>query len=382
MVRAILITRVAQEESKKEEVDIKNIVRVNERRVRIGWELDEINNWWSRTDVSSFFKQFVSIPTSGDINFQTSKHPINLLLKLYAEKQNQLTLSLDFIEQTASALDLYKDINKLHNTFKDWYQDKEIYHYLGYLFFQTKIKFIDIWKLWNFESKTRNNFKSLLKDKIKKEVLGNADFENITIEDKNWYEDDQSSLVKILLILDVISALNENQAALPSSAFAKTGNDIEHIFPQNPKEIKDKKEYIEFLNKYVVKDEMKFDLSNFAVQQYDEDYKKNIEDFIQNQISSIDINSIGNLVLLIASLNRSKSISNNCYAIKRARIIEYYNDGYFIQPHTFKVFVRYFNTKGSDSKDLEHWTNDDIQKNAKAIKETLINFFNPEKDEA
>jgi uncharacterized protein with ParB-like and HNH nuclease domain len=45
LVRAILITRVAYEEAKKkDDVDIKNIVRVNERRIRIGWELDEINN--------------------------------------------------------------------------------------------------------------------------------------------------------------------------------------------------------------------------------------------------------------------------------------------------------------------------------------------------
>mgnify|MGYP001768570912 CR=1 FL=1 len=40
---------------------MKNIVRVNERRVRIGWELDEINNWWSRKEVSSYFKKFISI---------------------------------------------------------------------------------------------------------------------------------------------------------------------------------------------------------------------------------------------------------------------------------------------------------------------------------
>src|SRR5680860_480715 len=46
LVRAVLITRVAKEEGKRE-ADIKNIVRVNERRVKIGWQLDQINNWWS-----------------------------------------------------------------------------------------------------------------------------------------------------------------------------------------------------------------------------------------------------------------------------------------------------------------------------------------------
>src|SRR5208283_540182 len=36
LVRAILITNVANEEGRRE-ADIKNIVRVNERRVKIGW---------------------------------------------------------------------------------------------------------------------------------------------------------------------------------------------------------------------------------------------------------------------------------------------------------------------------------------------------------
>jgi len=54
LVRAILITRVAYEEGKRE-ADIKNIVRVNERRVKIGWELDQINNWWSKKEVRNYF---------------------------------------------------------------------------------------------------------------------------------------------------------------------------------------------------------------------------------------------------------------------------------------------------------------------------------------
>jgi hypothetical protein len=298
-------------------------------------------------------------------------------LKLYAEKEGQETLSLDFIEQAPNALDLYKDIVKLNHTFRDWYQDREIYHYLGFLFFQSssKIKFIEIWKFWAQKGNSRHQFKDRLKRLLKLAVLGDINLDELSLDDKNWYEDEQSSLLKILILLDVISAINENHAKLPSIAFSKTGNDIEHIFPQNPKEIKNKKNYVDFLNKYVVEETLRFDLSTFETSQYEDSYLQSIEAFIKLHVDGIDINSIGNLVLLYASLNRSQSISNNCYAVKRARIIEYFNAGNFIQPHTFKVFVRYFNTKGTESKDLEHWTNDDINKNAEAIKETLINFF-------
>ncbi len=79
LVRAILITRVANEESRKAG-DIKNIVRVNERRVRIGWELDEINTWWSLEEVKGYFKTFIVNKSKGDIIFNPENYPINNLL--------------------------------------------------------------------------------------------------------------------------------------------------------------------------------------------------------------------------------------------------------------------------------------------------------------
>lgn len=371
LVRAILVTRVANEEGAKES-NIRNIVRVNERRVIIGRELDEINRWWSKPEVSSYFKEFTSISSNGDILFQTIKHPINLLLMLYAEKKDQESLSLEFIEDAKSALSLYKDIIKLHYTFRDWYQDREIYHYLGFLFFQKIIKFKDIWQFWIKKSNLRKNFIQSLKEKIKKIVF--SDVAINTNPSINWYDDDPSLLVKILLILDIIHTIkNKNNSFLPCGAFSKTGNDIEHIFPQNPDEVKNKKEYIEFLNKYIVKDDARFNLSNFDAEYSTPEYQDKMQDFIQTQIADIEINSIGNLVLLDASLNRS--ITNNCYAVKRARVIEYFNNGNFIPPHTFNVFVRYFNTKDNKSLDLEHWTNKDIQNNHKAIIDILTNYF-------
>lgn len=153
LVRAILITRVAYEESRKTDTT-KDIVRINERRVRIGWELDDINNWWSQVEVKSYFKRFVSIKSDeisdGNKLFKDDKYPINLLLLLFAEKKGESKLTLEFIEKNNNnALELYKEIIKLHSTLKDWFNDREIYHYLGYLFAQSQIKFKDVWNWWN-----------------------------------------------------------------------------------------------------------------------------------------------------------------------------------------------------------------------------------------
>lgn len=380
LVRAILITRVANEEGKRES-DIKNIVRVNERRVKIGWELDQINNWWSRNDVKNYFSKVVNIKSEeiGVSNklFDEEKYPINNLYLLFAEKRKQKKLTLEIIEKhNNDALGLYKELIKLHNTLQDWYQDREIYHFLGFLFNQKpnrNFQFSVVWELWE-KCRTREAFIKELKGLIK-EVLS-IESELIDFKDTsvNWYNDKPEILVQALILMDVIYSLKENQNYLPYYAFNKKSNDIEHIFPQNPKEVIKQKEYIAFLNKTYVEKDKQFDLSKFDSKKEDEKYQEKVLEFIKEQTSSFKINSIGNLVLLYSSLNRS--ISNSKYADKRARIISHHNEGNFIQPHTFSVFVRNFNDENNDNKDYEHWTNKDIEANAKYISKTIETFFN------
>ncbi|EJF53971.1 hypothetical protein SapgrDRAFT_2303 [Saprospira grandis DSM 2844] len=390
LVRAIIITRVAKEEGEREG-DIKNIVRVNEKRVKIGWQLDQINNWWSREEVKNYFTQFISIKSEeagiGNKLFKENKYPINLLYLLFAEKQGESELTLELIERyNNNAIALYKELLELNNSLKDWFEDRGLYHYLGFLFFNDNrpknkggISFYKIWEIWK-SSKTRSTFKILLKKKMRRLIKkdeGALDFTNMEI---NWYDDKDKTSVKILVLMDVIHCSQfEGQAFLPHTAFTKANNDIEHIFPQNPAEINKKKDYIHFLNTHIVPKEKQFDLANFDSKKEDEKYLLNVDNFIEEHISAIKINSIGNLVLLYSSLNRS--LGNKAYTYKRARVVEYFNKGHFIQPHTFKVFVRYFNNELHENKDLDYWTNQDIEANAIKITQTIQNFFKTETDD-
>lgn len=390
LVRAIIITRVAKEEGKKEG-DIKNIVRVNEKRVKIGWQLDQINNWWSRGEVKNYFARFISIKSEeagvGNKLFKEKKYPINLLYLLFAEKQGENELTLEFIERyNNNAIGLYKELLELNNSLKDWFEDRVLYHYLGFLFFNDNrpknkggVSFYKIWEIWK-SSQTRSTFKILLKKEMRRLIEKDEVALDFTNMETNWYNDKDKTLVKTLVLMDVIHCSQfEGQAFLPYTAFTKANNDIEHIFPQNPAEISKKKEYIHFLNTHIVAKEKQFDLANFDARKEDEKFLLDIDNFIKEHISSIKINSIGNLVLLYFSLNRS--LGNKTYSYKRARVIEYFNDGHFIQPHTFKVFVRYFNNERHENKDLDYWTNQDIEANAIKITQTIQNFFKTETDD-
>ncbi|WP_321480397.1 DUF262 domain-containing protein [uncultured Bacteroides sp.] len=374
LFRAILITRVAIEENRKD-ANIKDIIQLNEKRVKIGWEFDTINNWWNQENVEHYFQRFISIGsemTSSEFNlFDVSKHPINLLLFLFAESENKKLLTLDLIENyNSSAIVLYKKILKLHNTLVDWFENREIYHFLGFLFANTKISFKMIWDKWE-QSENQIDFIKLLKNDIRKVIYKNDIEIDFTDDAIDWYHEDNTTLVQVLILLDVISSLDETQPFMHPLYFTKTSNDIEHIFPQNPKDITEKKDFIEFLNT-IEKNDI-FNLSGFDNKKDDSKYMEKVELYIQKHISSIKINSIGNLVLLYSSLNRS--IGRISYIRKRLRVIDFFYKGYYIQPHTFRVFVRYFNYSEKNTHELEHWTNIDIEANAKAIDNRIKNFF-------
>lgn len=377
LVRAILITRVTQEENKSNADVIKTVVRINERRVRIGWHLDDINNWWSKEGVQTYFNAWININSDGDIAFNVKNHPINRLLFLFAESENQSVLNLDFIEDYNSALELYKKLTNLHSTLKDWYNDRDIYHYLGFLFAQSsgknKVYFKSIWDFWLNECKTRSDFKTYLLARIKKLIFGEKTIKELFEDSKNWYDGDNKTLVQILLLLDIIEVSKDYKENLKSHAFFKKDNDIEHIFPQTPEKIKEKKGFVEFLLKYDVNLKEEELLFEYDLRKEEEDYQIELDLFIEDYTRNISIHSIGNLVLLYDSLN--KSISNKPYVQKRKRVMQHFNDGHYIQPHTMKVFARYFLDDSTLGLDLEHWSQKDIENNEKSIKETLHHFF-------
>ena len=207
LVRAVLITRVAREEGKKES-DIKNIVRVNERRVKIGWELDQINNWWTKKDIHRYFFSFKNIKSaeagSGIKLFNEDQYPINLLYLLFAEKRGEKELALELIEENNNdALGLYKELLKLHYTLQDWFNDKYIYHFLGYLFNhlpKRDFNFNDAWKLWA-ETDTRDQFIALLKARMKDSISIDGDLADYEDQEIDWYNDRSEVLVEIPLKL-------------------------------------------------------------------------------------------------------------------------------------------------------------------------------------
>lgn len=375
LVRAILITRVTKESAQEESV--KNIVRINERRVRIGWELDYINRWWNQKDVQDYFRPFIQIKTGGDIQFDLEHHAINQLIALYGSSKGWGELSLEKIEQTKNTVQLYHELQGLHEELVEWFTHKEIYHYLGFLYHQSgnKPNFKNLLSYWRNESKTKKRFSAYLLAQIKDDLFGEDNVEQIFSTEENWYNDGR--LVPILLFLDIIEALKDNRNRLHVKAFLKKENDVEHIYPQNPSNQKDKIGYVKYLlssNPKVKEDAL------LKHKKIDDLKEEKLDHLINTYAENVSTHAIGNLVLLYYKLNRS--IQNKSYSYKRQRILSYYNEGNYIQPHTLKVFSRYFLDGDTEQNDGKFWTQSDINQNEDHMKQTLSKFFMTSKLEA
>src|SRR5690606_22103813 len=381
LVRAIIITRVAREEMVSFKQDsIKDIVRMNEKRTRIGWELDKVNQWWSNKDVGNYYKPFakLALDSQETIEFNEEINPINILYKLWAStKADVLKLKL-FENSSISSLTLYRELITLHRTLVDWFNDRAIYHYLGYLANnQRNFSFKKYYELWNDSENNRDNFKLHLKKDIEKivfrsehknesgfaywsEQILNFEGENKT----NWYESDR--LEEFLVLLDVIEiSSNDNYRFLSPTHFKKHKEDKEHIYPCTPRNIKEldnsSNDY-GLIDAYLTKLDKKelFPFTDKEWKRKSDLEKEEILKDLENKIhQSTPINAIGNLVLLHYSINRG--FRNDYYIDKRASVINNVQIGEYVRQHTLNVFV-----KGrKEVINLNEWTFKDIENNCK-----------------
>ena len=415
LIRAILMTRAAKEKYKKIETKKKSQINelANEYRVRMGIEIDSANLWWGDKDVRTYFEQFIPKTIEQSKNkFDHTAFPINLLYMLYFEskkleskKQEDISFAFSFFEygqdsnedKSDDHWEMYDEIMSLHYLLQEWYNNKTTYHYLGYLFFRFKkeINFSGIYQEWR-KSESKSKFELLLKDKIitfildpykddiqtdnnqnqtREELLSELK-NDITNPDSNWYDNKDEKLFDILILQDILQCLSsESINRLKVEFFKNNSEDKEHILPQTPKlnEVtNEKKEWVELINKLEglkegEKEELEYLLPKEDVPLSDEQLKN-----IAHAMNKIGLNSIGNIVLLNASVNRG--YGNADYLDKRATILsKYFSSDTYIRPHTIRIFMK----GNSESKTEQNvWSLPDIKKNAEKIYTSIENWIN------
>lgn len=447
LLRAIFITDVARArvEASGEMDSVRREIRLAEERVKLGVALDDVAAWWGENAHKSYFHLFDrSIEDVGHA-FDAEQYPINHLYKLYEAKGGLKKIRLeDFEKRRGESAKLFEEILQLQSVLKDWYEDRYIYHYAGYLCAQCGKSFHDLYQVL-LSKKSRKDLYKELKRQIFDYLMKRQDDElpgqsegvgekrrglyecwlsSIDKDGNDWYGDEEFDVGKILILLDVIAftqdrsqdedAYHPLSSHLDVAYFEIRKEDKEHIFPQTPigaESMKDKKalktaveaywklivnnrdeeevkrSWMKFWAECESKDPLRetaFSISEITDADYEwliqdqndarEKTKKRINCFVAKELG-IDLNSIGNIVLLNAGTNRS--YGNDFYPRKRQRILSDYRKNLSIRLHTRSVFAKEFPEGMETGEDaaFDAWTQNSIVNNRRFIREQIKKFF-------
>lgn len=287
-------------------------------------------------------------------------------------------------------------VKSYFHTFSEWYDDLELYHYVGFLLaIDEPIPIeqrVDSWKA----KKDKKEFVRYLKDEIKKAIGANG-------TDYQYKEDgsDKTKCRSLLLFHNIQTVINQNHAQqsndkykigtfykFPFHLYKLEGWDVEHInsSTNNPEEDDDtRKEWL--VNVYLSADE---DTQKVINEYFDNEVKETKDGLFKkikaNFHDDLEVwtpeekNRIWNYTLLDSSTNRS--YGNAIFSAKRRVIIgkdqgrlipipKLLKDGKlavdkeskfatssFVPPCTKQVFLKYYSTTIGDNN---YWTKADAE---------------------
>ena len=389
LIKADLIINISKLETKGNE----NEILINEKRSNIGRLWDEMESWLAQDEVWYWIA-----PKNNSVN------KLSLLLNLCSELkegENIYEKYYNYVYDKNLKCDYSKIktiLNKFINyyyTIKDWYLDNDMYHLIGIIVsFDINIKeFIEN----NSNIKNKNELKSKLKNEIITHLkLTNKD-NKLKFGDIDYLELDYNNdkVNKIFTLLNCLEGYNYNKNEFNEhfryrfDIHNKYKWSIEHIIPRNPK----KDTILDYFNDIIkilyneqneelekIKGEIKEKLNEPKYKEFNGSIEKLKlsnndklkEEFIEYFNNIININNIGNLVLL--GIDTNSSLKNKIFKEKRNILLKFIsNEGRFIPPLTLKVFSKTFD--GANGEEM-YWTHEDFNKYEEYQEKKLKYFIN------
>jgi hypothetical protein len=282
----------------------------------------------------------------------------------------------------------WEKVIQLFTKLVDWYNDSIIYHYLGF------ITVSGIKNLLNIVAESKGKNKEDLKDYLIKLIKtefakkgkneDGSEFNIYELDNLSYKPPYYAATKKILFFYNVLYyTSNMAKHKFPFELYVKENWSIEHIIPQNPKEILD----IEMYKKWYI-DLMSYNGST----DYDEviiQLKKHqtIESIYRDKALKAEldriliefeetIHKIDNLLLL--DRNTNSSLGNQLFKDKRVKVLCFDKNGksdkgeaVFIPIETLNAFNKTF----SEKINIENWLKEDGENYKKSISDRLDDFL-------
>jgi uncharacterized protein with ParB-like and HNH nuclease domain len=341
---------------------------VNADEVKLGLIQREIASEWDRIEYALQDDSFWYFINESKDELATR---IEFIFNLMYETSNKVVendehstfryFNNQFKEKSIDEVDEnWKEIKKYFQTLEEWYNDRELYHKIGYLIaIGTDIKGI----LNEKKEKPKAEFSNWINQQIRDK------FKNVNLEEVEY----NGKYVREILLLHNIQTMlnNENETnRFPFDRYKKEFWDVEHIHAIAT-DVKVKKEnQAEWLKTNFV------EIASPQNKKIEDDIKKirdtgntiDEADFISiiDYVLGEEDNSLQNLCLLDRSTNRS--YKNDSFKEKRRKIIKREMEGTFIPICTKNVFMKYYS---NNVKGIEIWNETDRKSYLKKIIEVI-----------
>lgn len=349
----------------------------------------EIVTQWDTIENELHNEQFWAFITNKDADLFPTR--IELLFDLMADKpdndRERLRTLFYFQERIrtiqkggGNKIDIWKDVVSYFQRIKEWYNNKELYHKIGYLIAVRQKALSDLIRESSQCPKTK--FIRLLDQWIADSIL----FEKYS--DLSYdVPSERACIEKILLLFNVISVYTNGDQSMffpfAQHKQKKGGWSLEHIHAQQSEGLKTAELWVEWLKLHVKSlkniDAMRYDgLIKEIEASYENINRERFQELFEKVITSLDleqtpdyIHSLSNMALL--GRDENSALNNSTFDVKRDKILEMDKRGDYIPICTRRVFLKYYTS--SEHNQIHFWGQADREDYLNAMNETLKPFL-------
>lgn len=279
-------------------------------------------------------------------------------------------------KQNEPLTDIWNNIQHTFLILKEWYEDHDLYHKIGYLI-ASKSQSVD--SLYAFsKEKTKREFKAGLDSLICESIAFNKKYEELSYESSTDYK--RISTLLLLFNVESVRLIDEKSQRFPFDRFKEKGSwSLEHIHAQQSEGMRKQEEWKKWLELHldsliaVEADNELIERVQILLEQ--EKLERNDFEAVQTDVIkalSVDtdveyIHSISNMALLNARDNAA--LNNSTFDVKRNLIIDLDKKGKYIPFCTKMVFLKYYTE--SDKNQIHFWGQADREAYVREINKVL-----------
>jgi hypothetical protein len=295
----------------------------------------------------------------------------------------------DKLAQGKTQQDLWGEVWQRYSQLRDWFEDRAIYHRIGWLIATGERLSVVMDKCLQNTAQSRSAFKKILDDHIRERLaIAKQDLDGIN------YENHRQKCERLLLLFNVLSVdrFELGNERYPFATHHKEQWSLEHIHAQAAQPLNGEGAWREWLSDAkMTLDSLRLDdikdrekakrlttildkaLSGKLIS--GEEFQKleaRISEFLNRLNATSDLHALDNLALLSGDINTA--LGNLSFPAKRQRLLLIDKVGHFIPPCTRRVFLKYY-TDTADQQ-LQLWSQQDRDAYRDVIAKIVAPYLN------